>query len=116
MLEAIKIAGIEWQVEIVDEFEMSEKQKEEFRKEGHDPDEMIKWGEVTYEKNKINLWSGLSPQKKEQTLIHEMLHAIFHEAGFDLDNEDEVNRISIVLHQVLKDNDFSFLKIINKQL
>lgn len=50
----------------------------------------------------------MSPTKKEQVLIHELLHACIAEAGFDEQDEDVVNRVSIVLYQVLKDNAFDF--------
>jgi len=52
----------------------------------------------------------MSRDKKEQTLLHEMLHACFNEAGFDEQDEDVVNRLGIVLYQVLKDNNLSFGK------
>lgn len=110
MLESIKIAGVDYKVEVVDGFDMSESEKHGFIRDGHDPEEMVKWGEASYHESAIRLWSGLSEEKKKQTLIHEMLHAVFHEAGYDEDNEEEVNRLSIVLHQVLKDNDFSFIR------
>lgn len=110
MLESIKIAGVDYKVEVVDGFEMSESEKRRFIKDGHDLEELTKWGEAVYHESAIRLWSGLSDEKKKQTLIHEMLHAVFHEAGYDEENEDEVNRLSIVLHQVLKDNDFSWLQ------
>ena len=54
---------------------------------------------------------NISEQLQKQTLIHEMTHAILFEAGLELENEeDAVNRIALVLHQVLKDNDFSWLR------
>ena len=54
---------------------------------------------------------SISEQVQNQTLIHEMTHAIFYEAGIELDNEEElVNRISGVLYQILQDNDFSFIR------
>ena len=54
---------------------------------------------------------NINEQLQQQTLIHEMTHAIFYEAGLDLENEEDiVNRVALVLYQVLKDNDFSWLK------
>ena len=55
-------------------------------------------------------------QRQEQTLIHEIVHAMFDGAGLiakseyeEEQEEDVVNRLGIMLHQVLKDNDFSWL-------
>lgn len=110
MIENVDINGINYKVEVVDKFEMSDTDRVNFLKDGHDPNNMTKWGECTYEEASIKLWSGLSEQKKEQTLIHEMLHAVFHESGFEDHDEDEVNRLSITLYQVLKSNDFAFIR------
>lgn len=110
MIDKIKIVGVNYSVDVVDKFDMSESERAKFVADGFDPENMIKWGEVEYEKSMIRIHSSLSEEKKKQTIIHEVLHAIFHEAGFDKDNEDEVNRLAIVLHQVLVDNDFNWLK------
>lgn len=65
-------------------------------------------GSIDYSNSEIELLKSLSKTKKEQTLVHEVLHACFHEAGFNEQDEDVVNRVGIVLYQVLKDNDLSF--------
>lgn len=62
------------------------------------------WGEVNYYNTEINVDSSLSNERKEQTFIHEVTHAIFLEAGYKEQEEDMINRVSIVLHQVLRDN------------
>lgn len=63
------------------------------------------------ESSTIEINTLISPQLQKQTLIHEMLHAVFFEAGIEQDNEEDlVNRIANVLYQVLQDNDFEFLK------
>lgn len=62
------------------------------------------WGEVNYYNAEIIIDSSLSDDRKEQVLIHEVTHAIFLEAGYKEQDEDMINRVSIVLHQVLKDN------------
>lgn len=57
--------------------------------------------------------NGVSKQKQEQTLVHEILHAMLHEAGLD----DEVNNESVVLplanmmYQVLKQNAYMIKEI-----
>lgn len=109
MLGYIKVGGIKYGVVVTDKFDMNENEKREYLRQGIEPDSLTKWGEVEYQESEIRIWSGLSEQKKEQTIIHEMLHAIQHEAGIDEQNEDEVNRVALILHQVLKDNDFSWL-------
>lgn len=59
----------------------------------------------------IELLKNLPKQRKDQTLIHEIMHAVVTEAGLEFDDEEDVvNRLSIVLHQVLVDNDFSFMR------
>lgn len=67
-------------------------------------------GSCDYVCSEIQLLKNLSKTKKEQTLIHEILHACFHEAGFNEQDEDVINRVSIVLYQVIKDNNFNFGK------
>ncbi|WP_273129975.1 hypothetical protein [Bacillus weihaiensis] len=65
-------------------------------------------GSCSYVDSEIEVLDGLSEDKKEQTFIHELTHAIFHEAGFKEQDEDMVNRVGIVLYQVLKDNKLYF--------
>ena len=67
-------------------------------------------GQVLYHYGKIQLDPDIAGDRKEQVLIHEVLHAIFNEAGYTEQDEDLINRVSIVLHQVLKDNDFSWIR------
>lgn len=63
-------------------------------------------GRLLEDKAIISLEKSLSKERKEQVFVHEVLHGIFREAGFDSQDEDLINRVAIVLHQVLKDNDF----------
>lgn len=90
--EVINIAGIDYTVRLVDEID-------------DDPNMM---GSCVYQKTAIKIRNGMSDDKKNQTLVHEMLHACFNEAGFDEQDEDIVNRLGIVLYQVLKDNKLEF--------
>ncbi|EAC9146022.1 hypothetical protein [Listeria monocytogenes] len=62
------------------------------------------WGACVFHDNHIEISTGLSEERKEQTLVHEILHAIFYESGFEEQDEDVVNRVGITLHQFLKDN------------
>ncbi|MFI3632796.1 hypothetical protein [Streptococcus parauberis] len=92
-MDKVKIGGIIYPIEVVDDFT------------GNTGD----WGEINFKKTRITLDSNLSEQRRSQTLVHEIVHGLFMEAGIK-DDEDTVNRLGIVLHQVLKDNDFSFLR------
>ena len=64
-------------------------------------------GACYYDKTQIFILEDISDERKEQVFVHELTHAIFHEAGFDEQDEDVINRIGIILHQVLKDNNLS---------
>lgn len=79
----------------------------------------VQLGWCDYAKSKIEINNhNVSEQKQKQTVIHEMTHAILHEAGVELGDDEEriVNHIGLVLHQVLKDNDFGWLHRDNKPL
>ena len=96
-MERIKVGGIVYKVEYKE----------------LEADEGIQLGWCKKSQSLIEINNhNVCEQLQEQTIIHEMTHAIFNESGLDLgdDEEDVVNRIGLVLHQVLKDNDFSWLK------
>ena len=88
----VKVGGIVYPIEIKDDFT------------GDTGD----WGQTNFKKSKITIDSNLDKQRLNQTLVHEIVHCIFEEAGLEQE-EDKINRLGIVLHQVLTDNDFSFL-------
>jgi hypothetical protein len=67
-------------------------------------------GQILYTRGVIKVDSELSHDRKEQVFIHELLHGIFYEAGIEEQDEDVINRVSAVLYQVLKDNQFNFTK------
>ena len=69
----------------------------------HDDDRNI-WGYCDHEQQEIFIRESLSVQKKKQVLIHELTHAIMHEAGYMEQDEELVRRFSIILHQVITDN------------
>jgi Zn-dependent peptidase ImmA (M78 family) len=68
------------------------------------------YGQVVYSDTHIEIDSAMSPVRKHNVLVHELLHAVLFEAGFDQQDEDLVNRAAHVLHGVLRDNDFGFIK------
>lgn len=97
MLNDINVAGINYKVELKESVEVNEDKNY--------------YGVCRLKDATIEISSSVNEQRQEQTLIHELMHAIFNEAGIEIeDEEDIVNRSSLVLYQVLKDNDFSFLR------
>ncbi|HFI0250101.1 TPA: ImmA/IrrE family metallo-endopeptidase [Streptococcus suis] len=62
------------------------------------------WGLCDFEQQIIFIRNSLSIQKKKQVLVHELTHAILHEAGYKEQDEELVERFSLILHQVLLDN------------
>lgn len=67
------------------------------------------WGRIDFFNSHIRVDKALNHDRKVQSFIHEVTHAIFLEAGYKEQDEDMVNRVGNVLHQVLKDNSFDFL-------
>lgn len=67
-------------------------------------------GTMYYSQSKIEIASDMSDARKADVLVHEIMHAIWCEAGFDDHDEDTVNRTAHVLYQVLRDNDFGWLR------
>lgn len=63
------------------------------------------YGDVNYVIHRIRVDADLSPERAQQTLIHELLHAVFYEAGYDEQDEEVIRRVSNVLYQTLADND-----------
>lgn len=66
------------------------------------------WGKIYYDECLIEIDSNMTNERKQQTFTHEMLHAIFTEAGYNEHDEEMITRISNVLYQVLKNNEFNF--------
>ncbi|KIL79575.1 ImmA/IrrE family metallo-endopeptidase [Bacillus badius] len=65
-------------------------------------------GQILYTRGVIKVDEELSADRKEQVFVHELLHGVFYEAGIEEQDEDMINRVSIILHQVLKDNNLCF--------
>lgn len=61
-------------------------------------------GQINYLEQIILLDKSLPKEKKEQTLLHEILHGILSALGYDDINDDEhlVQSISSALYQVLR--------------
>ncbi|MEK3821383.1 ImmA/IrrE family metallo-endopeptidase [Cytobacillus sp. FSL W8-0315] len=92
----VKVAGIEYQVKEV------EGNLEKFNN----------LGQINYFKGIIEIDDSMAADRKEQTFVHELLHACFKEAGFDEQDEDMIDRVSAILYQVMKDNQLHFGKTI----
>ena len=96
MLEKVKIGGMEYDIEQV-KFD--------------EDDDVTILGECHYEQPKILINSESSTKRKEQTLIHEIAHAMLFEVGApEYEDEELVNRIGMIMYQVLQENDFSFIR------
>lgn len=72
------------------------------------------WGYYNPESCKITIDAKVNCQRKKETIIHELLHAVFYQSGIyhRINKDDEeyiVDMASRVLLQVLQDNDFSFI-------
>jgi len=61
-------------------------------------------GACDYQKTTIEILDILSEEKQREVFIHELTHAIFYEAGYEEQDEDMINRVGKVIHQVLIDN------------
>lgn len=67
-------------------------------------------GACVYSTPTIEVLKALGDERKAEVLVHEMMHAILFEAGFSEHDEDQVNRSAKVLYQVLRDNNFGFIR------
>jgi hypothetical protein len=63
-------------------------------------------GQIDYWQQEIKLVSGLKPELKEQTLLHEVIHGILQALGLNFEDENEkiVQSMASALHQFVVDN------------
>ncbi len=68
-------------------------------------------GICRYQSAEILIKSGISEQDKNITLLHEIMHAILAQLGFDEENDDEklIKSLSTALYLVLSENELGFL-------
>lgn len=90
--KTVKIAGITYKIKEVEDLS----------------EQTDNIGQIFYNRGLIQLDSKLNRDRKEQVFIHEVLHGCFHEAGIEDQDEDVINRVGIVLYQVLKENNLTF--------
>lgn len=89
-MENVKVAGIEYKVQVKELVD-------------NDPNT---YGSCVYHDAHIEIRKGLSRERTEQIFVHELMHATIFEAGYRVDEYEElVERLSVVLHQVIKEND-----------
>ena len=70
--------------------------------------ELLGW--VTYCDTLIRIDTNVSESRKKNVLMHEVLHAMLYEAGYDEQDEELVRRLGNVMTQVFIDNDFGFMR------
>lgn len=98
MIDKLKVGGMTYDVEFM-----------ELEADGGG----IQLGWCNYAQSKLEINNhNVSERKQKQTVIHELTHAIMHEAGvgFGDDEERVVNHVGLILHQVLRDNDFGWVR------
>lgn len=72
-------------------------------------------GLCDYETQTIVVDESLPPQRKAQVIVHELMHALLLEAGYEDDHDEEfVQRMAIVLMPFLVGNDFGEMKLLAK--
>ena len=64
-------------------------------------------GQINYLKNEIYILSNLTPERKEHTLWHEIVHGILDAQGYteQSDNEKLINALATGIQNVLNNND-----------
>lgn len=97
MIESVKIGGLTYDVEEVEGLANREL-------------EPNLGGQIDYRSLVISVEKSFAKQLQNQMFVHELTHGILVEAGYLEHEEEQADRISRVLYQVLKDNDFSFLR------
>lgn len=66
-------------------------------------------GEIDYVNQTITIRSDIPEERKENVLIHEIVHGILFQCGSkDYNNEDVINPLANTLYQVLKENNLVF--------
>lgn len=61
-------------------------------------------GEYSPFEQKISIATGLTKQQKNETLIHEVLEAINDIYELNLDHDEQLSKLSVVIHQIIVDN------------
>lgn len=64
------------------------------------------FGEIDFKNQVIRIDRNMGTERKNQTLMHEIIHAAMHELGYEELNKDEkiVQGLSAALYHLFKDN------------
>lgn len=64
------------------------------------------WGDTRYKPASIRICEGMAEDEAKITLVHEIIHAILQERGFDQQNNDEamVDGLAHALRMLAKQN------------
>jgi hypothetical protein len=65
-------------------------------------------GHVEFEKQRITIDPSLPPERMAQTIVHEVMHAVFYEAGIADQDEDLVNQLAIAWWRMICETDDGF--------
>lgn len=64
-------------------------------------------GQIKHDKLKIHIKTDLVPARSRKVFLHEIVHGLLYEAGFeDHQDDDLVRPLTTVLYYFLKENDF----------
>lgn len=88
---SITVRNIEYTIEVLSEEEMNEREGE------------TTLGVCSPSKGLITIRDGLNDDRAEQTLIHELTHAMFFESGYTFDSDDQHEAINEALSLVVQD-------------
>jgi hypothetical protein len=102
-MKKIRIGGIIYKIENVERLEDNNR---------------LAWGVTQYENAHISIRDEIEKQKYYQTIIHEALHGMLHEAGIDnlANDESLVTPLGNMLYQFIVDNPKLIEKINNLSL
>lgn len=69
-------------------------------------------GMIYYDSQEIIIDKHLKKGKQEQVFIHELIHGILEQLGYDDTNNDEhlVQSLAVSLHQIFKQLDFTSIR------
>ncbi len=88
-MESVTILGVPYSVKLVPVISLDE----------------LTVGQIDYLKQEILILEGLGDDLFQVTLLHEVLHGIFNQLGFDEENNEHlIQALSTALYQVLREN------------
>lgn len=88
-MEVVTILGVPYSVKLVPVISLDE----------------LTVGQIDYLKQEILILEGLGEDLFQVTLLHEVLHGIFNQLGFDEGNSEHlIQALATALYQVLREN------------